>query len=88
MDQFTRTRNLKNSSNHVIYTRLKFHKTQSGLHVLNRLPQLGFLIFFDNTFLVNLINHNLSGVEISAFYFILFFGGFFQKNQHFRSGNW
>jgi hypothetical protein len=38
-----------------------------GCKNLGRLPQLGFLIFFDKTFLVNLINHNLYGVEISAF---------------------
>jgi hypothetical protein len=38
-----------------------------GCRNLDRLSQLGFLIFFDKTFLVNLINHNLSGVEISAF---------------------
>jgi hypothetical protein len=55
---------------------------------LGRLPQLGFLIFFDKIFLVNLINHNLSRVEISAFLFLFFLGGFFRKIQHFRSGNW
>jgi hypothetical protein len=46
---------------------------------LGRLPQLRFLIFFDKIFLVNLINHNLSGVEISAFYFILYFFGDYFK---------
>jgi hypothetical protein len=39
-----------------------------GCRNLGRLPQLGFLIFFDKIFLVNLINHNLYGVEISAFF--------------------
>jgi hypothetical protein len=44
------------------------------------LPQLGFLIFFDKIFLVNLINHNLYGVEISAFLnFLNFFGDFFEN---------
>jgi hypothetical protein len=38
-----------------------------GCKNFNKLPQLGFLIFFDKIFLVNLINHNLYGVEISAF---------------------
>jgi hypothetical protein len=47
-----------------------------GCRNLGRLPQLGFLIFFDKIFLVNLINHNLSGVEISAF--LNFFGDFFE----------
>jgi hypothetical protein len=44
------------------------------------LPQLGFLIFFDKIFLVNMINHNLYGVEISAFfYFFYFLGDFFEN---------
>jgi hypothetical protein len=51
------------------------------------LPQLGFLIFFDKIFLVNLINHNLYGVEISAFSILFYFFDFFKNNQHFRSGN-
>jgi hypothetical protein len=38
-----------------------------GCRNLGRLPHLGFLIFFDKIFLVNLINHNIYGVEISAF---------------------
>jgi hypothetical protein len=62
-----------------------------GCMNLGRLPQLGFLIFFDKIFLVNLINHNLYGVEISAFLiFLIFliFGGIFRKFQYFRSGNW
>jgi hypothetical protein len=48
-----------------------------GCKNLGRLPQLGFLIFFDKIFLVNLINHNLYGVEISAFFY--FFGDFFEN---------
>jgi hypothetical protein len=48
-----------------------------GCIYLGMLPQLGFLIFFDKIFLVNLINHNLSGVEISAFF--NFLGDFFEK---------
>jgi hypothetical protein len=49
-----------------------------GCRNLARLPQLGFLIFFDKIFLVNLINHNLYGVEISAFfYFFIFLRDFF-----------
>jgi hypothetical protein len=59
-----------------------------GCKYLGRLPKLGFLIFFDKIFLVNLINHNLSGVEISVFFNFLIFFGIFSKNQHFRSGNW
>jgi hypothetical protein len=47
-----------------------------GCRNLGRLPQLGFLIFFDKIFLVNLINHNLSGIEISAFF--NFFWDFFE----------
>jgi hypothetical protein len=43
------------------------------------LPQLGFLIFFDKIFLVNLINHNLYGVEISAFFIFYIFCGIFSK---------
>jgi hypothetical protein len=43
------------------------------------LPHLGFLIFFDKIFLVNLINHNLYGVEISAFFNFLIFFGIFSK---------
>jgi hypothetical protein len=47
---------------------------------LGRLPQLGFLIFFDKIFLVNLINHKLYGVEISAFFNIFkFFWGLFEN---------
>jgi hypothetical protein len=44
-----------------------------GCRNLGMLPQLGFLIFFDKTFLVNLINHNLYGVEISAIFNFLIF---------------
>jgi hypothetical protein len=47
-----------------------------GCTNLERLSQLGFLIFFDKIFLVNLINHNLSGVEISALF--NFLGDFFE----------
>jgi hypothetical protein len=51
-----------------------------GCRNFSRLPQLGFLIFFDKIFLVNLINHNLYGVEISAFFlFFYFFGDFFEN---------
>jgi hypothetical protein len=50
-----------------------------GCRNLGRLPQLGFLIFFDKIFLVNLINHNLYGVEISAFLFYFYFLGDFSK---------
>jgi hypothetical protein len=51
-----------------------------GCRNLGRLPQLGFLIFFDKMLLVNLINHNLYGIEISAFLiFLIFFGDFFQN---------
>jgi hypothetical protein len=43
------------------------------------LPQLGIFIFFNKIFIVNLINHNLSGIEISAFsYFFIFLGDFFE----------
>jgi hypothetical protein len=48
-----------------------------GCRYLGRLPHLGFLIFFDKIFIVNLINHNLSRVEISAFFYFL--GDFFEK---------
>jgi hypothetical protein len=48
-----------------------------GCRNLGRLPQLGFLMFFDKIFLVNLINHNLYEVEISAFFII------FKKNWDF-----
>jgi hypothetical protein len=48
-----------------------------GCRYLGKLPQLGFLIFFDKIFIVNMINHNLSGVEISTFF--NFFGDFFEK---------
>jgi hypothetical protein len=47
-----------------------------GCRCLGRLPQLGFLIIFDKIFLVNLINHNLSRVEI--FLFSYFWGDFFE----------
>jgi hypothetical protein len=51
-----------------------------GCRNFGRLPQLGFLIFFDKIFLVNLINHNLYRVEISAFIYLnLFFGDFFEN---------
>jgi hypothetical protein len=53
-----------------------------GCRNFGRLPQLGFLIFFDKIFLVNLINHNLYGVEISIFFYFfifLFFWGFFEN---------
>jgi hypothetical protein len=51
-----------------------------GCRNFGRLPQLGFLIFFDKIFLVNLINHNLYRVGISAFfYFFYFFGDFFEN---------
>ena len=46
---------------------------------LGRLSQLGFLIFFDKIFLVNLVNHNLLGIEISAFFFKKNLGDFFKK---------
>jgi hypothetical protein len=59
-----------------------------GCRYLGKLPQLGFLIIFDKIFSVNLINHNLSGDEISASSYILIFWGIFRNNQHFRSGNW
>jgi hypothetical protein len=48
-----------------------------GCRNLGKLPLLGFLIFFDKIFLVNLINHNLHGVEISAFFY--FWGDFFEN---------
>jgi hypothetical protein len=48
-----------------------------GCRNFGRLPQLGFLIFFDKIFLVNLINHNLYRVEISAF--LYFLGEFFEN---------
>jgi hypothetical protein len=48
-----------------------------GCRNLGRLPQLGFLIFFDKFFIVNLINHNLYGVEISTFFNLL--GDFFEN---------
>jgi hypothetical protein len=48
-----------------------------GCRNLGMLPQLGFLIFFDKIFLVNLINHNLYGVEISAFLIYFIFWGLF-----------
>jgi hypothetical protein len=48
-----------------------------GCRNLGRLPQLGFLIFFDKTFLVNLINHNLYGVE--NFSILNFLGDFFEN---------
>jgi hypothetical protein len=63
----------------LLFLPLKFHKIQSGLQELSRLPQLGFLIFFDKIFLVNLINHNLYRVEISAIFNILIFLGIFSK---------
>jgi hypothetical protein len=44
-----------------------------GCRNFGKLPQLGFLIFFDKIFLVNLINHNLYGVEISAFSILFYF---------------
>jgi hypothetical protein len=51
-----------------------------GCRNLGRLSQLGFLIFFDKIFLVNLINHNLFGVKISTFlHFFIFLGDFFEK---------
>jgi hypothetical protein len=51
-----------------------------GCRNFGRLPQLGFLIFFDKIFLVNLINHNLYGVEILAFFnFFNFFWVFFEN---------
>jgi hypothetical protein len=50
-----------------------------GCRILGKLPQLGFLIFFDKIFLVNLINHNIFGVEISAFFKFKFFFGIFLK---------
>jgi hypothetical protein len=51
-----------------------------GCRNFGRLPQLGFLIFFDKIFLVNMINHNLYGVEISAFLkFFKFFWDFFEN---------
>jgi hypothetical protein len=50
-----------------------------GCRNFGRLPQLGFLIFFDKIFLVNLINHNLYRVEISTFLYFKFFGGIFLK---------
>jgi hypothetical protein len=51
-----------------------------GCRNLGRLPQLGFLIFFDKIFLVNLINHNLYEVEISAFFILFYFLGDFFDN--------
>jgi hypothetical protein len=50
-----------------------------GCKNLGRLPQLGFLVFFDKVFLVNPINHNLYGVEISAFFILKIFFGIFSK---------
>jgi hypothetical protein len=47
-----------------------------GCRNLGRLPQLGFLIFSDKIFLINLINHNLYGVEISAFFYLFLILGF------------
>jgi hypothetical protein len=56
-------------------------KPKVGCRNLGRLPQLGFLIIFDKIFLVNLVNHNLFGVEISAvFYFFIFLGIFSKKS--------
>jgi hypothetical protein len=46
-----------------------------GCRNLGKLPQLGSLIFFDKIFYVNIINHNLYGVEISAFFYFYFFLG-------------
>jgi hypothetical protein len=54
-----------------------------GCKYLGKLPQLGFLIFFDKIFIVNLINHNLYRVEISAFFYFLFFFEFFLKKSAF-----
>jgi hypothetical protein len=51
-----------------------------GCRNLGKLPQLGILIFFDKFFLVNLINHNLYGVEISAVFYVLYFLGDFFEN--------
>ena len=51
-----------------------------GCRYLGRLPQLGFFIFFDKIFIVDLINHNLSRVEnFSIFEFFYFLGDFFEK---------
>jgi hypothetical protein len=51
-----------------------------GCRYLGGLLQLGFLIFFDKIFIVNLINQNLYGVEISSFFnFLNFFGDSFEK---------
>ena len=54
-------------------------KPKVGCGNLGRLPQLGFLIFFGKIFLVNLINHNLYGVEISTFFNFLYFLGLFEN---------
>jgi hypothetical protein len=51
-----------------------------GCRNLGRLPQLEFLITFDKIFLAN---HNLSGIEISAFFNFLIFGGIFSKKSAF-----
>ena len=50
-----------------------------GCKNLGRLPQLGFLIFFDKIFFVNLINHNLYGIDTSAFKKNKKFGDFFKN---------
>jgi hypothetical protein len=50
-----------------------------GCRYLGRLPQLGFLMFFDKIFIVNLINHNLSGFENFSILFFNVLGDFFEK---------
>jgi hypothetical protein len=49
------------------------------LQELRQFTTIRILIFFDKIFLANLINHNLYGVEISAFYYFIIIFGIFSK---------